>query len=280
MKKLLLIVVACLFASGMAFAQDPGNQDSVIVSTTLVPQGTQTIDVWFFCRTDDSIAFYNMPIVIEYSGTGISIDHIAYYPPLTFWDDTFDSLVVSQGFYRMLGFYDIGGEDNPPLFTNYNRVQPWKFVFTAEPGAPSQVVTIDTTTDPVNGSIMFGVVGGSIEIHPAFVPGGILYGTLDVDDETAEIPTEFALNQNYPNPFNPQTNVSFDLPKSQYVSLEIYNILGQQVKTLASGNFEAGRYAYTWNGTNSRGEDVPSGIYFYSLKTEEFSKTNKMMLIR
>ena len=280
MKKLLLAVAVCMIAFGMAYADDPGQQDSVIVSTLTAPLGTDTMVVWIFVRTDDSVAFYNMPLTIDFSGTGISLDMIQYYPPLSNWDEHWDSLVVDQGFYRMLGWYDTGGPDNPPLITGYNRVQPWKFTFVAEPGANDQVVDIDTTTDPINGPLTFGLVGGSVELQPAFVPGGIMYGTVGIDDEISDIPNDFALNQNYPNPFNPQTNVSFDLPKAQHVSLEVYNILGQRVQTLANGSYEAGRYTYTWNGTNSKGENVPSGIYFYSLRTDEFSKTNKMMLIR
>ena len=280
MKKLLLAVAVCMIAFGMAYADDPGQQDSVIVTTVNAPLGTDSIVVWIFVRTDDSVAFYNMPLSITYSGTGIALDTILYYPPLSNWDVHWDSLVTSDNFYRMLGWYDTGGDDNPPLHTGYNRVQPFKLIFLAEPGAGNQVVDINTVVDPINGPLTFGLVGGSIELQPAFVPGGIYYGTLGVDDEIAEIPTDFALNQNYPNPFNPQTNVSFDLPKAQHVSLEIYNILGQHVQTLADGSYEAGRYTYTWNGTNDNGVNVPSGIYFYSLRTDEFSKTNKMMLIR
>ena len=115
-----------------------------------------------------------------------------------------------------------------------------------------------------------------------FVPGHIKFGdpVVGVDDPIVEIPTEFALDQNYPNPFNPETKMSFDLPKAQNVSLEVYNLLGQHVKTLANGMYDAGSHTVSWNGTNKSDEDVPSGIYFYSLRTEEFSKTNKMMLIR
>ena len=248
MKKMLLAVAVCMIAFGMAYADDPGQQDSVIVSTVNAPLGTDTMVVWIFVRTDDSVAFYSMALRVSYSGTGISLATIQYYPPLSQWDEHWDSLIVSEDFYRMLGWYDTGGDDNPPLYSNYNRVQPFKLTFVAEPGTGSQVVDITAVDDPVNGPLTFGLVGGSIELQPAFVPGGIMYGTLGVDDEISDIPTDFALNQNYPNPFNPQTNLSIDLPKSQHVSLEVYNILGQSVKTLADGSYEAGRYTFTWNG--------------------------------
>jgi len=282
MKKLLLVVAACLFIFGVANAQDPGLQDSVIIQTVDVAPGTDSIYVWIWSFTDDSVAFYNMPMTFTASGSGINFEHMSYYPPLTLWEETFDSLLVPEGFLRMVAWNDLGGpETEPPLNTNGVRHHTWNIVFSVDPGADDpQVVDIDTTYDPVNGEFIFGLVGGVVQFTPAFVPGAIHYGVLGTDDDPLDIPTEFALKQNYPNPFNPSTNMLFDLPKAQNVTLEVFNILGQHVKTLANGMYEAGSYTVSWNGTNGNGEDVPSGIYFYSLRTEEFSKTNKMMLIR
>ena len=206
--------------------------------------------------------------------------YILDFATLLQWDDVWDSFLVAEDYLRMVGWADISGPDNPPLLTGGFRAHIFNLVFTVDPGAVSQVVHIDTTYDSVNGSLLFGLIGGTQSFTPVFIPGDILYGLLGVDDEISDIPTSFALNQNYPNPFNPQTNLSFDLPKAQNVSLDVYNILGQQVATITSGSHEAGSYTYTWNGTDNQGKDVPSGIYFYSLRTDEFSKTNKMMLIR
>jgi hypothetical protein len=280
MKKLIVALAICLFTFGMANAQDPGIQDSIIIQHTDAPLGTDTIHVWAYVVTDDSVAVYNMPFSFTSNEPGIQFERVTYFPPLVFWDVTFDSLVTSQNFVRMIGFFDIGGEDNPPMHTNGNRVHAWNLVFSVDANAPTQVVSIDTTYDDVNGSLYFGLVGGSVQFTPAFVPDEIWYGPVGIEDEISDIPTEFALNQNYPNPFNPQTNFSIDLPEAQDVSLVVYNILGQNVMTVAEGMYEAGSYTFTWNGKNSHGDDVPSGIYFYSLRTAEFSKTNKMMLIR
>jgi hypothetical protein len=280
MKKLIVALAICLFTFGMANAQDPGIQDSIIIRHTDAPLGTDTIHVWAYVVTDDSVAVYNMPFTFTSNEPGIQFEHVTYFPPLIFWDDVFDTLVASQNFVRMIGWFDTGGPDNPPMHTNGNRVHAWNLVFSVEDTAPTQVVSIDTTYDDINGSLYFGLVGGSVQFTPAFVPEEIWYGPVGIEDEISDIPTEFALNQNYPNPFNPQTNFSIDLPEAQDVSLVVYNILGQNVKTVAEGMYEAGSYTFNWNGKNSHGEDVPSGIYFYSLRTAEFSKTNKMMLIR
>ncbi len=279
MKKLLLILVICTFAFGMAYADDPGTQDSVIIQTTVAPMGTETIYVWMYAVTDDSVFFYNIPLSITSTGQGIHFDHVAYFSLLLQWDDTYDSFLVDENYLRMIAWADIGGDDNPSLHTLGARLHVMNLVFTVDPGSESQVVSIDTTYDPVNGSLLFGLEGGVNEFVPAFVPGEIMYGALDADDPI-ELPTEIALRQNYPNPFNPETNINFELPASQDVSLEVYNILGQNVKSLANGVYEAGYHTVSWNGTNNSGENVPSGIYFYSLKTADFSKTNKMMLIR
>lgn len=281
MKKLMLGLAVCLFTFGVANAQDPGDQDSVIVEPTYVAVGADSIHVRMWAITDDSVMFYNMPLTFTASRTGINFEYVSYYPPLTLWEETFDSLLVSEDFLRMVAWSDLGGPvTEPPLHTSGILRQIWQLVFSVDPGAEPQVVDIDTTYDFVNGEFCFGLAGGAVQFTPAFVPGAIHYGPTGIEDDIDNIPKEFALKQNYPNPFNPDTKLSFDLPKAQNVSLEVYNLLGQHVKTLANGMYDAGSHMVSWNGTNSDGEDVPSGIYFYSLRTEEFSKANKMMLIR
>ncbi len=89
------------------------------------------------------------------------------------------------------------------------------------------------------------------------------------------IPSEHALSQNYPNPFNPSTAIRYDLPKSENVSLNIYNTLGQLVATLVNERKETGHYQATWNAPS-----VPSGIYFYRLQAGEFVETKKMILLQ
>lgn len=281
MKKLLLTLVICMFAFGMAYAQDPGDQDSIIIETLTVPLGTDSIYVWMYAVTDDSVFYYNIPLRFTSSGEGIHFSHISYYSLLLQWDDTYDSFLVDQDFLRMFAFADLYGEDNPSLNTLGNRLHIMNLVFAVDPGTVDQVVSIDTTHDSVNGSFLFGLIDGVVSFIPAFVPGEIIYGNpTGIGDDPIELPTEIALRQNYPNPFNPETNINFELPASQDVSLEVYNILGQNVKSLANGVYDAGYHTVSWNGTNNNGENVPSGIYFYSLKTADFSKTNKMMLIR
>lgn len=94
------------------------------------------------------------------------------------------------------------------------------------------------------------------------------------------MPASFRLNQNYPNPFNPSTTISFSLDGSQPFTLNIYDVQGKMIKTLLSGVKEAGEHSINWNGTNSIGNPVDSGVYYYSLECGKRVETRKMLLLR
>ena len=90
-----------------------------------------------------------------------------------------------------------------------------------------------------------------------------------------KVPSSFSLYQNYPNPFNPTTNIRFEIPKNGFVKLVVFDMLGREVETLVNEKQSAGTYEATFNASR-----YPSGVYFYRLKTEGFSDTKKMMLIK
>ena len=93
-------------------------------------------------------------------------------------------------------------------------------------------------------------------------------------------PTEFSLLQNYPNPFNPTTNIRYDIAENGIANLVIYNMLGQEVRSLVSGNQQVGRYEVEWNGLDNAGQPVATGIYVYHLQAGNYSKTIKMAYIK
>ncbi len=99
-------------------------------------------------------------------------------------------------------------------------------------------------------------------------------------EEENTIPTEYYMSQNYPNPFNPTTNIKFGLPNNANVKIVIYNILGQEIKTLINKDLNAGTYNLVWNGTNEAGIKVPSGAYLYRITAGNFVETKKLMLIK
>ena len=104
----------------------------------------------------------------------------------------------------------------------------------------------------------------------------------DVDNPNDVLtPETFELRQNYPNPFNPTTTIEFALPKRDNVELSIYNMLGQRIRTLVAEGMSAGIHRIIWDGQNSSGEQVASGMYLYRLKVgESFSATRKMVLLK
>jgi len=98
---------------------------------------------------------------------------------------------------------------------------------------------------------------------------------LTLASELPQIPKDFVLQQNYPNPFNPTTKLKYGLPNAGYVNIIIYNILGNEVATLVDGMKEAGFYTVEFGASN-----LPSGLYFYRMKSEKFTAVKKMILMR
>jgi hypothetical protein len=105
-------------------------------------------------------------------------------------------------------------------------------------------------------------------------PHGIYY--IGVKPISNEIPRVYKLNQNFPNPFNPQTTITFDVPVSSVVTISIYDNLGRLIETpVDQTKLNAGKYEYKWNA-----ENLPSGVYFCKLSTENYSGTIKMILLK
>jgi photosystem II stability/assembly factor-like uncharacterized protein len=107
---------------------------------------------------------------------------------------------------------------------------------------------------------------------------------VEEDNNSVELPKDFSLAQNYPNPFNPQTTIQYTLTKKSRVTLKIYNLLGQKIRTLVDEFRPSGNYIITWDGKGNSGETLASGIYFYRLTMERndihFSETKKMVLLK
>jgi hypothetical protein len=101
-----------------------------------------------------------------------------------------------------------------------------------------------------------------------------------LDVSQGEVPRAYKLAQNVPNPFNPSTSVTFAMKDKGVVTLKIYNVAGQLVRTLMNGTKDVGSYTVTWDGKNDRGGAVASGVYFYKMETKDFSQTKKMVMLR
>ena len=89
------------------------------------------------------------------------------------------------------------------------------------------------------------------------------------------MPTQFELSQNYPNPFNPSTTISYSIPVSSFVTLKVFDILGNEIRSLVNEEKSEGNYEVEFNAAN-----LPSGVYFYRLQTANFIETRKMVLMK
>lgn len=108
----------------------------------------------------------------------------------------------------------------------------------------------------------------------------VLGGPVGVAENTDALPKAFKLHQNYPNPFNPTTRISYELPRATQVSVVIYDLLGQRVRTLVDSKKTAGVHMIEWNGRSDANIPMASGMYFYKIETPEFSQVAKMMLLK
>jgi len=133
-----------------------------------------------------------------------------------------------------------------------------------------------------NGRLVFQVGNNCIPDHsfqrvnPVFANAG----GVGVESEESMIPKEFALYDNYPNPFNPTTQIAIDLPEDAYTELTVWNVMGQQVATVYSGNLNAGRHNVTFNGRDMSGSMLSSGMYIYRVKAGKYNATKKMTLMK
>lgn len=141
----------------------------------------------------------------------------------------------------------------------------WHVQYSGVPYSPSlnDVHFINATT---------GWSAGSDGIILKTTDGG---GPIGIHIISSEIPFQFEIYQNYPNPFNPSTKIRFDIPKSTFVKLIIYDELGRKIENLVNEELKAGEYSVDWNAVN-----YPSGIYFYKIETENFVESKRMVLLK
>jgi len=115
-------------------------------------------------------------------------------------------------------------------------------------------------------------------LHRALSDLGV--STHIAEDDQSQVSSSFVLRQNFPNPFNSETIIEYYLPEERVVKIEIYNILGQKVKTLLDRKQSSGNKRIVWDGKNEKGQEVSSGIYFYRVKAGKLVRTKKMLLLK
>jgi len=107
------------------------------------------------------------------------------------------------------------------------------------------------------------------------------HGPIQVTPQASTgVPTEYALSQNYPNPFNAQTSISYSIPTASHVSLKVFNVMGEEVRTLVDADQQANTYQVTWDGRDAGGKQVASGVYFCKLQARDFDASTKMVFMK
>jgi len=172
--------------------------------------------------------------------------------------DADNNLPLTRILYFDWGFYDMASFDHTYSDTSeFEKILAWPgegwhyYRFSFSDG----VETIETAMDSV-------------------------YLTLTDIEDNSSLPLEFSLYQNYPNPFNGSTVITFNMPQSGQVNLAIYDILGREVVKLVNGEAYSGQHSVIWDGTNSAGQSVPSGVYFYKLTALGNNITKKMNYLK
>ena len=282
MKKILIALF--VFALGMmitndeAFGQSPG---TVTVDSVTAQRGDQ---IAVGVRLEgSSINISGLLAPIRYSNTNLRLDSVSFI-----------GTVITNDF---VGVIDTVSDPDivriSYLLTNYTL--PVKYLSSPNGLLATMFFTVKNDALPGNFSIdsvmQIENVGGNIRetniqfaspdglttYHPDFQEGNvaILVPTGINDDLNSALPKDFSLAQNYPNPFNPTTIIGFSLPTASHVKLEVFNVLGQKVETLADGKYSAGNYNMEFNATNH-----PSGVFFYRLTHDNGVETKKMILIK
>jgi len=143
--------------------------------------------------------------------------------------------------------------------------------------------TAVVTTPGITGSTpAISISSGGTSTNPAtVVSSGCIVNTLcttvgvNEDEGSLSIPKEYKLAQNYPNPFNPSTTIKYSIPSSEFITLKVFDVLGNEVETLVNEEKSAGSYEVNFNASN-----LASGIYFYTLQAGKFTETKKLILLK
>jgi len=183
---------------------------------------------------------------------------------------------ITRQLERTMDFRDNLASDTAPFDTRF-----WQYEHDNDYVNVEWPMHIDMSYDPNSAAATASTTGGPVGDPKWMMPGSYwILGTHDDDHNTSALPNKFSLKQNYPNPFNPSTDISFTLDKKADVSLTVYNMLGQKVRTLVSGTKNAGTHTFKWDGRDNSAKAVSAGVYMYTLSDGTSTITKKMALMK
>ena len=265
----------------------PASAESATVridSVEASPGESFSVGLWMTDNTDDLSA---MTIPLRYTNPFLTLDSVSFAG--TILTNGFNGVVDLNPDGQSLRISYIIDDFTTPLPTiSISQGLLAALHFTLGQGATPDLIAIDSIyRDSViyfGGKeihfwtrVEFSDRTGTFVIYPGFTPGAIkVMIATDINDEFDNIlPTAYELAQNYPNPFNPSTSIDYSLPRTGYISLKVFNVIGQEVATLYEGFQAAGNHRVEFQAS-----DKSSGIYFYRLTHQDGSETKKMLLVK
>lgn len=284
LKTLIMTLAATLVCSGV-FAQGPvpgATPDTVKLESVDANGATGTFTVQVLISLDSAVSGGNLGF--SWSDTANwRYDSVSFGPGLLAWTvhtATSDSLANSLG-KVLFGGADFFGLAAIPAGPDQLFGTIWFSEKVGNTWMAGDEMLIDSVFVPPGGDFLLIYNGSGTQVSPNFMGAQkVTFTDVEIVSDGSLLPKTFALAQNYPNPFNPSTKIHFDTPKKAHVNLAIYNVLGQEVRTLVNREMDAGKHFVIWEGDNDSGVKVASGMYFYKLISADFVKSRKMMLVK
>ncbi len=267
MRKLSIIAVGLMFLLSSAFAAE-------ISKLAIGETDVQNDNVVVPIMLDNTTAMAGMELPLEYS-EGAVLDQVTFEGTRSEGFDLKVAKIDAENHQVVIALIPMVYGENHQLEAGSGIIANMHFTVTDPELKELEVKPVD---DMPNHSLMFVQSKDSelISSRPDFQ--GV---KVELASSDPTVPMTFALHQNFPNPFNPSTTLSYDLDAANHVSLEVFNVLGQQVSTLVDEFQQAGPHSVEWNGNDDSGAPVATGVYFYRINAGDNKvETKKMMLLK
>ncbi len=277
-------LLAVPFVAGYAVdcGVDASARDTVRIGPVVVPVVTpgQFIDVPIYLFADEDISALSLGI--KWSGV----------PNIRYQSATLDPDIAALGFLTSfdrsdtaIGLVGLGAytfDPTQPIPASGTAKLLFTVRFQTKNGAVPDLITIDSSFFPPAGPFLLTPASGGTGdgICPEYWHSAVDIRLPVQEFDGPVLPQTYSIDQNNPNPFNPTTSISFALPTAAKTKIEVFNILGQKVRTLVDEYLTAGNKRVEWDGTDERGSAVASGIYLYKMTANDFTETKKMLLMK
>ena len=276
----LAVLVAFLVPALALAARDPGDVDKIYFGTHEYDAATGKLVVPIMIKNDEPITAIDIPLDFGNAGDCIVLDQVQFIEDSRIGGFDFQfKKIDNQAKTVLIGLVSSAYDLKADMAPGDDKIAYLHFTVT-DANLTEVVLDEDKSRAPQHTMLLIEnrVVDEGrevIDFAPEFTKTPIA-----LKAGGAQLPTEYALRGNYPNPFNAKTVISFALPQESRVTLDIYNILGQKVRTLVDGTMPAGTYNQEWDGTDHNGMGVASGVYLYKLKADKFSRVDRMTLLK